>query len=267
MHFLDGLSVILLLSAASAYVSNGEKFLQIANNATAPRITDKFFPEHAYHELYGEILLPRVESNHKLKIPMRFFEIGMGVPGGLSVAKPYKRGMHVWKALFSSPNDKVFIAEFNVDGVNSLRSKGGIPEDIHVVTGDQGDSVTVQRWVNETGGNFDFVVDDGGHFNHQILTSFEILWEVLNPGGIYFIEDTQVLRRRYASDGKGDRGPRVPDIIKDWIEQLMLPKFVTKELKTVWTHKIPKGVLWIMCQNHLCAIAKCRNDYIGRCSV
>lgn len=69
------------------------KFLSIANAATYPRITDKYEPAHAYYELYGEILLPRVEMKHAAGVPIRFFEIGMGVSS--IKQKPYKRGIYL----------------------------------------------------------------------------------------------------------------------------------------------------------------------------
>jgi hypothetical protein len=248
-----------LFVSGASYDKNPEIFYNLTLVATAPRITDKFIAQHAYHELYGEILFPRVLARHQNSIPIRFFEIGLGVTAGQQ--KSFKRGMHVWRELLSSPNDRIFIAEFNRDAALELKSMNVIPAGIQIVIGDQGNSTDVRRWVQETGGDFDFVVDDGGHMNHQILTSFYILWETLKPGGIYFIEDLQVLRRR-----SSDIGPKVPDVIKDWIEQLMLPTHKTKESETLWQHPLPVGVKWIICQYHLCAIAKCKVNDVARCS-
>eukprot|EP01034_Spumella_vulgaris_P037638 gene37638-46433_t len=58
---------------------------------------------------------------------------------------------------------------------------------------DQGDVKTVESWVVQSGGGFHAIIDDGGHQNNQIKTSFDILFEkALLPGGLYFIEDLQV---------------------------------------------------------------------------
>lgn len=66
---------------------------------------------------------------------------------------------------------------------------------IQVVTGDQSDIPTLHKWINQTGGNFDVIIDDGGHANHQIYNSFHLLFfKALKPGGAYFIEDLQVTR-------------------------------------------------------------------------
>ena len=64
------------------------------------------------------------------------------------------------------------------------------------ITGDQDNRADIQRWVEESGGNFDVIVDDGGHRNSHILNTFMGLWRALKPGGLYFIEDLQVGRER-----------------------------------------------------------------------
>lgn len=77
-------------------------------------------------------------------------------------------------------------------------------------SGDQGNASAVEQWVVESGGDFDFVIDDGGHFNNQILTTFDILWnKALKKGGIYFIEDLQVLRARTTKEERKRGIPKV----------------------------------------------------------
>ena len=67
--------------------------------------------------------------------------------------------------------------------------------DINVLTGSQDDRAVLSRWINESGGNFDVIIDDGGHRNVQIWNSFNILFvEALSRGGFYLIEDLQVGR-------------------------------------------------------------------------
>jgi hypothetical protein len=38
-------------------------------------------------------------------------------------------------------------------------------------------------------GNFEFIIDDGGHGTEVVFPTFEILWPKLAPGGIFVIED------------------------------------------------------------------------------
>jgi hypothetical protein len=54
---------------------------------------------------------------------------------------------------------------------------------------DQGDAAALERFVAELGGNYDFILDDGGHTMVQQIVSFEVLWPQVMPGGIYAIED------------------------------------------------------------------------------
>ena len=66
---------------------------------------------------------------------------------------------------------------------------------INTLIGSQADTSTLQQWVEISGGKFDVILDDGGHKNHEIITTFNILYhKTLLPGGYYFIEDLQVGR-------------------------------------------------------------------------
>lgn len=54
---------------------------------------------------------------------------------------------------------------------------------------DQDRAVWQEQRNNKSIKNFEMIVDDGGHENQQILTSFHYLWSVVAPNGIYVIED------------------------------------------------------------------------------
>ncbi|HWH94957.1 MAG TPA: class I SAM-dependent methyltransferase [Baekduia sp.] len=54
---------------------------------------------------------------------------------------------------------------------------------------DQGDAAALDRFVAELGGNYDFILDDGGHTMVQQIVSFEVLWPQVMPGGVYAVED------------------------------------------------------------------------------
>ena len=45
------------------------------------------------------------------------------------------------------------------------------------------------REMNKRFGPFDIIIDDGSHIQEHILTTFRVMWPLLNPGGIYVIED------------------------------------------------------------------------------
>jgi len=190
---------------------------------------------HTYEVMYGVLLLPTMRSSNAPKL----FEIGLGCPmhygPGASVA--------LWKVLF--PTATIWEAEYDSACVVRSRAKGML-EGINTVTGDQGDKATVQRWAQQSGGQFDAIIDDGGHKNNQIRTSFETLWSAVKPGGVYFLEDLQVGRfPRYR-----DLGDVVmSDMIQEWVGQLL-------SQKVSGPHPLPKDVESIFCQREACAVVK-----------
>jgi len=54
---------------------------------------------------------------------------------------------------------------------------------------DQADPAALVAFINELGGEYDLILDDGGHTMEQQLVSFQTLWSHVNPGGVYVIED------------------------------------------------------------------------------
>ena len=67
--------------------------------------------------------------------------------------------------------------------------KNTIPGLIEIEIGDQADRSFLKNLLDRHG-PWDIIIDDGGHTNNQILTSFDLLFPSLNSGGIYLIEDT-----------------------------------------------------------------------------
>jgi len=55
--------------------------------------------------------------------------------------------------------------------------------------GDQASATFWACWLADHGGDLDIVIDDGGHYNDGIITSFNALWPAVKPGGFYAIED------------------------------------------------------------------------------
>ncbi|KAF7633592.1 hypothetical protein Mgra_00007001 [Meloidogyne graminicola] len=52
------------------------------------------------------------------------------------------------------------------------------------------DKQKLQEFASNISGQFDIIIDDGGHKNNEIITSFEVLFPFLNEnGGVYVIED------------------------------------------------------------------------------
>ena len=55
--------------------------------------------------------------------------------------------------------------------------------------GDQGSKTHWACYLAFAGRDFSIIIDDGGHFSGQIITTFECLWPAVVPGGFYCIED------------------------------------------------------------------------------
>ena len=77
-----------------------------------------------------------------------------------------------------------------------------------IYAGDQADKVFLQKFIDETGGDFDIIIDDGGHTMNQQQVSLETLWKIVKPGGMYFVEDLQTsFMQAYGGDTMGGKDP------------------------------------------------------------
>jgi len=192
--------------------------------------------------MYGLLLGPLIWQDK----PLKLFEIGLGCNMGYGPGASVK----LWRALFPNLNlweadyDKACVEKFAADGM-----LGGA----HVVTGDQASPSVLQRWIDESGGRFDVVVDDGGHSNTQIKASFDALWPHVMPGGVYFLEDLHCGRSEQYEDTSGKS--IMADIIHDWTEQLLTGTLPTLSPLHV-PAPLPSDVQFIVCQHEACAVGK-----------
>ena len=131
---------------------------------------------------------------------------------------------------------------------------------IEVLIGSQRNQRVLLRCVRESGGGFDVIVNDGGHTSNSINNSFDVLWESLAPGGLYFIEDLHVSRHPGHEDSEGAH--IMPDVIEAWIELLLIssewvkPDLPPRVTDMRDTHPLPSNVDKILCQYEACVIAK-----------
>jgi len=98
--------------------------------------------------------------------PIRLLEIGVQNGGS----------MKMWESYFP------FAEIVGVDNDSECLKYETDRTSIHI--GDQADRAFLR-----TLGKFDIIVDDGGHKMSQQMTSFDVLFNEMNPGGIYTIED------------------------------------------------------------------------------
>jgi hypothetical protein len=85
----------------------------------------------------------------------------------------------------------------------------------NIIIGDQEDKATLE----DIFGNvepFDIILDDGGHMPNQQKNSFEALFPLLHPNGVYIVEDIQT---SYWKSFEG--GLRKPNTFIEYSKQLI----------------------------------------------
>lgn len=126
----------------------------------------------------------------------------------------------------------VYFQKAEIIGIDINESKHIENDRIKTFKGHQGIRGHLRKFINEFGGDFDVIIDDGSHFNNDISTSLGHLYPYLKSGGLYFIEDLQAwdiikvaplmlnLLRNFQETGKfkidalkSELDPRLPNTI------------------------------------------------------
>ena len=113
--------------------------------------------------------------SHLRDHPVKLLEIGVG--GG--------EGIRMWLEYFSKGD---IYGVDSVYGTNDYDTDGKVKR-YCFHQGVQGDPEMWVRVIDDVGGNFDIIIDDGSHINTDIIVSFIALWQHVKPGGFYAIED------------------------------------------------------------------------------
>lgn len=129
---------------------------------------DKHNYANAYEELIG--LVPARDR------PFRLLEIGIWDPRNPGAS------IRMWREFFG-PNAEIVGVDIN-DGCKVLIDECKI----RVFILDQGNPEAIRKMMEQVG-KVDFIVDDGSHVLHHQKVSFATLWEFLDKGGFYCIED------------------------------------------------------------------------------
>lgn len=108
--------------------------------------------------------------------PIRLLEIGIGGYG----AGPMSGGgsLRMWRSWM--PRAQIVGIDLDIREFSEPR--------VTTFAGSQTDT-SFLHWVCDRSGPFDIVIDDGSHMNDHIAVSFRTLWPLLQPGGVYVIED------------------------------------------------------------------------------
>jgi hypothetical protein len=166
--------------------------------------TDKGTPGHGYTETYERFF--RVWKDE----PIRIFEIGIEAGGSLLV----------WQEYF--PRASIYAIDIRDP---SRFEKGRVK----TCAADQSKRDQLQKCLDKFGGQFDIIIDDGGHSMEQQQTSFGFLFPRLNPGGFYAIEDLQTsLLSLYSNfDVEPDQGNSTLTMIFKYFSSTF-PKFASR---------------------------------------
>jgi len=126
--------------------------------------TDKGFPGHWYTENYERFLW------HLKNEPIRIFEIGIAGGGSL----------RLWQAYF--PRATLYGIDIK-DGTKFENER------VKTCVADQAKRDQLKQCLDRFGGQFDLMIDDGGHGMEMQQVSLGFLFPYLKPGGFYAIED------------------------------------------------------------------------------
>jgi len=144
------------------------------------------FGGHTYTPHYDKILSPLRESA-KLVL-----EIGIGTIPLMSrlTDKQYKPGasLRMWRDYFK---------QATIVGCDIERSVLFSEERIKTFYVDQSNAESLNTLISNVTAieTFaDIIIDDGSHIESHMTLSFNVLWKLLKPGGIYIVEDIQIPR-------------------------------------------------------------------------
>lgn len=178
--------------------------------------TDKW-GAHRYAQHYQRHFAPLRDR------PLTLLEIGIG---GYSRSGQGGASLRMWKHYF--PRGAIY-------GLD-IHDKSFVEEPrIRTFRGDQSDPDLLAKIVAEIGPP-DIVIDDGSHQVKHVLATFEILFPMLAPDGIYVVEDTQT---SYWPEYGGAESPDDPHTsmarLKALVDGLNYEEFVAEDHSASYT--------------------------------
>lgn len=144
------------------------------------------------------------------KKTLNILEIGIG---GYDDPHGGGQSLRMWRAFF--PNSNIY-------GIDIYEKKLHDSRRIKTFQGSQVDEAFLRRVVNEIG-VIDVVIDDGSHLSQHVITTFQILFPLLAPDGIYAIEDLQT---SYWDQVDGNEWGGSRDLHAQWTSMSFLKQLV-----------------------------------------
>lgn len=110
----------------------------------------------------------------------------LGKPGIrlLEIGVLHGASARVWREWFG-PDANISVIDIVPENAKMAE---GVADNVFV--GDQSNPEFLQSVVEQTGGRWDIVIDDGSHKPSHQWTSFQVLWPHVVEDGLYIVEDT-----------------------------------------------------------------------------
>lgn len=193
--FLLMMVILISLLNGEAQAESAYEYLdRLALEANA----DKASSYHNYTKVYAKYFDAIKDQ------PLKFMEIG--VYQGASVK--------LWEAYF--PNADLHFIDIDLSRIPFKPARS------HLHLADQANPNQLLAVMNETGGEFDVILDDGGHTMNQQITSFKTLFPYLKSGGVYIVEDLHTSYWRSYGGGGDPYQPRSsPQSAIEFLKQLI----------------------------------------------
>jgi hypothetical protein len=137
--------------------------------------TDKSSKSHGYTKIYERYFAPLRDKQ------LKFLEIG------------FFRGAsaHMWEDYFTQ--GEIHFIDVEPNTLEFL--KNFTRTTLHIMN--QEDPAALVNFIQKTGGEFDIIIDDGGHTMSQQIISFKQLFPAVRSGGVYVIEDLHTSYANY----------------------------------------------------------------------
>ena len=167
--------------------------------------THKSSLHHDYAESYSNAFAPLKDK------AIKFLEIG--IDEGDSV--------RVWEGYFSR-------AELHFIDIKTSCFYKSTRSHYHIA--DQQDAQQLSAVMQQTGGNFDIIIDDGGTSMAQQVTSFSTLFPHVKSQGLYIVEN---LNSSYWEESKGTKELTTIHLLKTLVDQASPSSWCKKEIHSI----------------------------------
>lgn len=197
--------------------------------------TDKGLAGHHFTEIYEHILSPlRYE-------PIRILEIG--IAKGASLA--------LWEDYF--PEARIY--GIDIEDASALNR-----ERVTTFVADQSNRQQLEAFIRAHGGEFDFILDDGGHTMEMQQISLGYLFPHVKPGGYYIVEDVHTSLRKiwgavYGAE-EDEKNTTLTMIIEYMRSSTIASRYMTPEEQTYLADRIAYSNLFFRKRSSMTCIFK-----------